>query len=204
MADLTDRTDDITIWNEARTLSADLMTDVDGRNRLSVETVPSILTPSAQNISQLVRAGKVYCYADAVSAPTSGSSNPIFLLKNPNGSGKTFYIYKVIANLNVVNVGVKFSVYANPTITGNGTSVTPVNRSIGGGFGASASTAFKSSTVSAPGTLVYNVNNGQNCPPVNLFTDCGIILAANNNLLFTADPASNNREVDFTIVWVEL
>lgn len=202
MADLTDKTDDIAIWDEGRTKSVDLMTDVDGKNRFSVETVPSILTPSAQNISQFVRAGKVFSLTDAVNAASASSENPIFLLKNPSGSGKTFYIYKFSANMNVTNVGAKFGIYANPTITTNGTSMTPANQLIGGG--ASAATAFKLSTVSAPGTLLQGFCSGSNVASFRMIDDCGIILPANNNLLITCNPVSNHREAVLNLVWVEL
>lgn len=125
---------------------------------------------------------------------------PFFLLKNPNGSGKT-------VRFSVVELGVEastafpsvFRIYRNPTITSNGTSVT-INNLLNGGA-ASAITTFKQPTISANGTVLM-----ASVVPATakLMFDQGLTISANENLLVTAEPSQTNNQHFFVAYWEEV
>jgi hypothetical protein len=106
--------------------------------------------------------------------------------------------------VDVANVLMNFRLWYAPTITTNGTSQTPRNQYIGGGVGSTVVTTFSLPTVSSSGTLIRNYEVGQNNNSYNAVEDFSIILAANQNLLLTADPGSNNRLAQITAMWCEI
>lgn len=144
---------------------------------------------------------KVFSLAGSFNAATGGADNAIFLIKNPNASGKVFNIRKLLVGCNVNNVGVEFSIYYAPTITSNGTSRTAQNNLIGSAT-ASVSQCFSLPTLSSLGTQILRFTVGQNSsgPEINL----NINLQANQNLVIAASPFSNNRPVQLTVVWAEV
>jgi hypothetical protein len=203
MADLTDRSTDVSIHNPTDNTKA-VATITDGAiERLAVDAKVSVAVPSASNISNLVKLGYVYCWAGRVNMASAGVNNPIFLMKNPSGSSKVLYIYKMHFGVDVENNYANFRLYASPTITTNGTLQTVYNRNIGGGFGASAMQAYTLPTVSANGNEIMNVEVGQNNNSIETLSDFGIHIQANNNIMITGDPKSNSRNAVLTIVWAE-
>lgn len=182
----------------------DVSVTTDGaKQRLDVNAKIDTTVPNPSNISALVTAGYVYSCAFSVNMASAGTANPLFLLKNPSGSGKTVYIHSLRFGVNVENNYGNFVIFANPTITANGTAETARNRCVGGGFGASAMTTFKLPTVSANGNQLENLEVAQNGNSIEAATHFAIHVAPNNNLLITGDPKSNNREAVITVVWAE-
>ena len=114
------------------------------------------------------------------------------------------YLYATHLGINVTNVSANFKLLYDPTITLNGTSVTPGNNSIGGGFGASVMQVYSLSTLSALGTVIGTYAVGQNTSTLPRIDDFSIFLAANHSLLITGNPSSNNREATLTITWAEV
>lgn len=145
--------------------------------------------------------GKVFTLSGTFNAAIGGADNPIFLIKNPNASGKILKLRKLLIGCTVNNVFVEFTVYYNPTITTNGTSQTPRNNLIGSAT-ASIATAFSLPTLSSLGTKILDFTMGQNstAPEVNLQLD----LQANQNIVIAAQPGSNNRAVQITVIWAEV
>lgn len=139
----------------------------------------------------------------SISAADAGTDNPIILLKNPNGSGKSLrFIYRVYS-VEVVNVYGVFSMYLDPTITNNGTSATISNGRQTGAV-ATVATAFTLPTLSALGTKIDEVVTQQNNSPSFMPDDGSFILDPNHNIVITANPASNNRAVRIGIKWSEV
>lgn len=202
MADLPDRTDDVSIHDETKTKTVSVITD-GSYERLAVEAKIDTAVPSTDNISALVIAGYVYSCAFSVNMASAGVKNPLFLMKNPSGSGKTVYIHSMRFGVDVENNYANFIVFANPTITANGTTETSRNRCIGGGFGASAMSTFTLPTVSANGNPIENVEVASNSSSVEAASHFAIMVKENNNLMITGDPKSNNRTAVITIVWAE-
>lgn len=159
--------------------------------------------PSTASINYFVTNGKVFTFGMNLNMPSAGTNNPLLLLKNPSGSGKTIYIYKVSTGINVANVNACFKLFHTPTITSNGTSKTPVNSSIGHSTASSAE-LYSVPTISASGTEMKTWSVGQNGNSIDFLGDFEIRLPANTNLLLTGDPSSNNRESSLTLCWAEV
>lgn len=200
MSDLsfTQSADPVTIVNE--TTGNQVAVNADGSINISGINVT---VPSAVNVTNFVDQGKVFTLSASINMATSGSNNPLVLLKNPSGSGKIIYIYKVSCGINVSNVAGKFVLFKDPTVTNNGTTFTPVNCNIGHA-NTSISNAYTLSTVSASGTQLLSYQVGQNSNNVTELTDFSIFIQANHSILLTGDPLSNNREANLTLVWAEV
>lgn len=143
---------------------------------------------------------KLFGYAVGINQPASGTDNPLILLKNPSGSGKTIYLCFVSYGIAVANVFGTIRLYKDPTITSNGTSRTIV------AFGSAATsmTLYTTPTISANGTLLTTEVSGQNNNSILLNIDYSITIAANSSLLITGDPGSNNRQAEISLRWIEL
>ena len=178
-----------------------LVVNSDGSINTNITSAPSA-PPTAIGISSLVTANRVFGLALDINQTTAGTDNPLLLLKNPSGSGKTLYIYLMAFGTNVTNVSSEVILFANPTITTNGTSQTPVNQNIGDST-VSTMTAFSLPTISANGTRLRSYELGQNNNSVESISDFSIHLLANQNLLITGNPSSNNRGAVITIIWAE-
>lgn len=186
-----------------------VVTDTTGANDMAVNADGSINVagivsnfPAATSISSFVNDGKVFTISDQISLATAGSDNLVFLIRNPSGSGKTLYLYRILFGINVVNVLARFKTKKNPTVTATGTAVTPVNNNIGNS-NTSAMNVYKASTVSG-GTQLTSITTGQNNSSFDFLGDFSVFLQPGNDLIITGDPASNNREASVTVVWAEV
>ena len=139
-------------------------------------------------------------FAVGINQPTSGTDNPLVLLKNPNASGKTVYISFIAYGISVANVLGTIRIYKNPTITANGTAQTITAF----GTGSTVATLFTTPTISANGTLLSTWAHGQNSNSLLIPTNYEITVPANSNLLITGSPGSNNRQAEMSIRWVEI
>jgi hypothetical protein len=147
--------------------------------------------------------GKVfYAAIDNYNLATAGSNNPIFLFKNPIGSGKTMNVFSVTGNCKVTNVQVTFLMFKNPTITTDGTPFTPANANFGSS-NISVANIFKSSTVSSSGTLVVIDQVGQNSNSSNMVIIEQIAVSPGQTMLIAGNPFSNNRAVILSVGWTE-
>lgn len=171
----------------------------DDSARLKVNPDGSINTQDL--LQHQVGQDKVFTLSGSFNAATSGADNPIFLIKNPNASGKILRIRKLLTGVNVNNVGVEFTAYYAPTITANGTAQTARNNLIGSAT-ASVTQCFSLPTLSSLGTKIMHYTMGQNSsgPEVNLHID----VQANQNVVIAANPFSNNRPVQLTVIWAEV
>jgi len=184
------------------TLPASIIT-TGGIERLAVDAILSNSSPTITNVASLTSLGYLYSIALSLNMSTAGNDNPLILLKNPSGSGKRIYLYKANLGIDVVNVLSNFKIYSNPTITDNGTSQTPVNLFIGGGFGASAMNVYSIPTISNLGTIFQTYEVGQNNNSYDGIQDFSVQIAPNNNILLAANPGSNNRQGTITLTWAE-
>lgn len=176
--------------------------DSAGINKLAVEALGNI---HAGDISRLFTlSNKTYANAFELNAATSGTDNTAILVRNPNGSGKIAYFYVISAGVQINNVFMTYKVFANPTITTNGTAQTPVSLNIGGGAGAASILINTLPTVSANGSAIVAKLMSQNGAAVEMTSDGIIALNPNNSMLITAHPQSNNRVSAYTIQWAEI
>ena len=162
------------------------------------------VTAGSSGQKELVAAGQVFCaVVDDFNLSSFSTDNTILLIKNPNASGKNLYIIDVFAGTLESSVAIKYKVFANPTITSNGTSKTITSRTIKASPTASVMEAYTGPTVSANGTALSEFVNQQASNAVSILTSFQIRLEPNNNLLITGKPSSNNRTAILTVVWSE-
>lgn len=171
-------------------------------NQLVIESLGNIHASDFFRLATINN--KTYGNAFQINAATGGTDNPAILIRNPNGSGKIFYFKLISAGVEINNVFVTYKVFANPTVTANGTAQTPASLNVGGGAGAAAALVTTLPTISANGTLLVIKLMSQNGTEVRLAEDGVIALNPNNSLLITADPQSNNRVSDITVHWAEI
>ena len=170
----------------------------DATDTMGVNTDGSIV--SQPLLDWQIGQAAVFTVSGSFNAATNGTDNPIILLKNPNASGKTMRLRKLMVGCTVANVIMEIKIFYAPTITANGTAQTPRNNLIGSGT-ASVASAFSLPTLSSNGTQIFDYSFGQNTAPaeINLLLD----VQANQNVVITASPASNNRAVQITAIWAE-
>lgn len=172
--------------------------------KLMASSIPMVLASDQTTIPVSVGLpfflAYTFGYATGINQPTAGTANPLILLKNPTGSGKTLYISFVSYGIAVANVLGTIRFYKGPTITSNGTSQTI--QSFGGGT--TAMELYTVPTISANGSLLSSFVTGQNNNSVIVPVNFEIGLAANTNLLITGDPGSNNRQAEISVRWIEI
>lgn len=158
----------------------DMTVNTDGS--INVQTPASDPITVVFDDTNTARQGKLYFVNTGFNSIATPTETVYFLIKNPSGSGKVVTLEQLIVTVDE-NIGATYRVriYLDPTITTNGTSLTPVNaRQVG--TVAVSSTTFRSPTISANGTLVFVTNTtiGNN-----LIDSGSILLDENHNYLIT-------------------
>lgn len=163
-----------------------------------------LASDTSVNSSSLVNDGTLFSASADITAATSGVDNALLYLRNPIGSGKYIYIWRARLGSTVLNVGMSFKIFQNPTVTANGAALTILNRYVGGPANPSpAVLATTLPTVTTRGDLLTVGNVGQNSNSIDLNEDFAIKVAPGNSILITGNPTSNNRNAAVTIVWQE-
>lgn len=141
----------------------------------------------------------------AFCAPTAfiniGTSETAFyLFKHPSGTGKIIKIMQIQIS---ISGGGAIRLYHTPTITSNGTSITPVNKYIKTSPTASVVTPFFTPTISSNGTLLEMAQVSAQNGAIDLIKS-PIIIDPNFNLLLTALNVANNTPTHATFHWIEV
>ena len=190
-----------TIGIENITSGYDLLINADGS--INVNTVlPPLSPPSSNTVSQLVKEEKMFSVATGINLAAAGTNNPAILIKNPSGSNKTFYLYRSSFGIDIENNYVNYRIYANPTITTNGTTFTPTKNRIGGTIN-SVMQVYTLPTISSLGLVLQTYEVASNGNSIQTLDDFSLHVLPNNNILVTGDPKSNNRLGIITISWAE-
>lgn len=162
------------------------------------------VTAGSSGQKELVAAGQVFSVVVSdFNLASSTTDNPIMLIKNPSGSGKNLYIIDIFTGTTESTVATKYQVFANPTVTTNGTSLTVRSRTIKTSPTATVMEAYSGPTVSASGNSLSIFVNQQAQNAVSIITSFQVRVEANNTLLITGRPSSNNRTANITVVWSE-
>lgn len=145
--------------------------------------------------------GKAFIAATPVSTTAGTSEVPILLLSNPIANKTSMFAAVRKFSCQTTGVSILFRVYINPTITSNGTTITPVNLRINPNSPTSVMTAFLSPTASSNGTYVTGL-------PVAAFSTAISnvlqILDPGASVLITAQASSAGTSLEVEQVWYEL
>lgn len=163
----------------------------------------SLTNPSEIFIAKRIADGTVFSVAADINMATGDAENPVILLRNPAGSGKTIYIRRITYGVSTNNVYIVAKLYKTPTISVNGTTITPQNLLVGSGT-ASVILATTLPTLSSNGTLVANGSSPQNSSTYPLIDDFYMSVPENQSIALTGTAAGNNRVGSFTVQWVEV
>lgn len=147
--------------------------------------------------------GQMFTAGVTVNAASSTTDNGLVYFRNPAGSGKEIFIVKILIGSEIANVTFVYKIFKNPTISANGTAIATHQANIGL---TSTPVALLTSlpTVTSATQIIAAVGAGQNTPAAPLGAEFNIALQPNNSILITGNPASNNRAVSMTIVWIEV
>lgn len=136
------------------------------------------------------------------------SEKNLMYILNPTGSGKNLVVMRIhFSNYDSVSSLTTLRVYANPTITVNGTALTIINRKIKTSPISSVMDAYYDPTTSDLGSLLTTGTTAGGAASGNsliLDIDGGIVLEPNNRLLLTGKADGTNRDTAVTVVWGEI
>lgn len=180
--------------------------DWDTGANLKINTDGSINTVDSSSL--LASQDKIFQIAETINITGGGTENNFLLIRNPSGSGKQLRLIDItIGFTNTVNVMAYFKLYASPTITANGTTLTVKPGRVGASTPASAVNAYSRPTISVRGTecLNFMVAGGPGTPSSWRFEiNQSVLLDPNYNILFTGTPDGTNRNILLTFRWAEI
>lgn len=153
--------------------------------------------PSLDAWQTAVAAGKGYSAASVPVTVSGTAEAPLYLFRNPNGSGKTAKIRFLVTSSGAAGT---FRIYRDATITTNGTTITPTNLKKSGA--ASVMLPSSAPTVSANGSRMQTFAISTQASPFRQDFDLGWYIEANENLYITAQGA-NGQIYSVTIFWIE-
>lgn len=186
---------------EDSSTGTNMVVNSDGSINVNTVLGPSS-PPTASTISELVKDEKVFTVAGTVNMTSAGADNPLFLIRNPSGSGKDLYVYRSSYGVDIENNYANFGLYYDPTITSVGTAHSiRLNRI--GGTATSSMLVYTLPTLSSNGILIDTHEVASNGNSIDVLADFSIHLRPGKDLVITGDPKSNNRSAVITFTWVE-
>ncbi len=163
----------------------------------------SAIATTITTSSGAVSSGTVFSVASlALNMATTGTENPLILLKNSSSNTKSMYIQSAYCGINTANRAAAFDIYSSPTVSANGTAMTIVNRNIGSAV-ASVMNAYTAPTVTSNGTLFSTFVIGQNSNSNSILDAFNLKIPPGGSILFTGNPNSNGTGAYISITWSE-
>ena len=135
-----------------------------------------------------------------LSSGTGGAESAQVLILNPANSGKYMQIDRLVLGTNVSTNNNIFRVYANPTITSNGTLLTSTCLCLDPNVAAPVCQIYKLPTISNNGTLIANYISG---PTTSMDHDFGAVLPAGKAILITVRPNTTAVTYSVNVFWSE-
>ena len=192
MADLTDKTDDIAIWNEGRTKAVDVITDAAAVNRLAVEGIVK------DEVVSNIDAGKAYSHN---MTHTLGNNETFYhLLVTPNTATR---IHLRFSHSSTGPIEISF--WEAPTTTANGSAADEFNRNRNVAT-ASVLTLFHAPTVTSIGTtmLVEYSIGASGGAKAGVSESDEFVLKQNTKYVFRYISGQANNEVSEEMFWYEV
>jgi len=164
-----------------------------------LQEITDNISGSGNKWQQNVLLGKAYVVTTNVITIAGTSETAFLLLKNPSGSGKTIRIQKILFGMEGIISISTYRIYRDPTITANGTVLTPINLLKGGSYGVLS--VFRAPTITGNGTLMVVDTFTPHSPDYDL--DLGFLISPNENILITIDPTTANLLHMATVYYME-
>lgn len=161
-----------------------------------------IATTNIQNHTLLQMS---FATSTGINSVAASAETAYFLLKNPTGSNKVLrlFLMRIGHQATTASTTMAYRLYANPTITANGTALTIVNQRIVSGASATAMQAFRSPTISANGSLMTEFMTFGQTPFPEINFPHYIAIDANNSVLVTVQSSGLNVPSAVSAVWAE-
>lgn len=182
-----------------------VLVDGAGTNESSIDTAGRLYVGTEGQYQLECERKRLYSVIATVNMATATEIR-LILFRNPAGSGKTVYLQRLqILLTNTANSSGVIRGYIGPTITTNGTTLTPVNTNVGGGGAATITNVYSSPTLSALGTMAFasRVQGGDGAQPTEFSFEGSVALAAGQDVAITGTPDGTNREIIVSLLWIE-
>lgn len=173
--------------------------------KTSISAIPTVDVVSQDSAQYYCDTNQLYSAAADINCVTASTDNRILLFRNPSGSGKKIFVWAIVAGSTVTNVAIQFKVFANPTITSNGSTITAYPRNIGNSQPSAVGLVTSLPTITANGGFISNISVGQNTASSIIFdSSFSVCIQPGNSILLTGNPTSNNRNAAVSIIWAEV
>jgi len=227
MADLNDATMDVTLFDDNSGNYADINTS----HELIVNdgTTHTTLTGIKNQTDKLTWTGTQLQVITTPASDTQASIKNEWQTATENGrgfalttpiitvSGQLETDFLLVRNLTANTFNIEFhslmytyskgsglalvKIYDTPTITNNGTALTPNKMKLNGSYSSTLTTTY-TPTISARGSL-RRVFGASSAGSALIEYDLGLILPPNHTFLYTVVPAANNADHTLYLDWIE-
>lgn len=137
-----------------------------------------------------------------ISAGLLSTETAILQVRNPSGSGKTLRFGRITVGNSAAAFTALVTVYANPTVTSNGTVLAPAPLQLGNAA-ASAVNAYTSPTCSSFGSQILVVTASISPSSTLIELERLLTVPANNVLLFTVTPGILGASITLNTFYLE-
>lgn len=212
MTDITNPTGNVTLWDDNGNPIAVTLNAVSGLYELRVKD-KDVLDKLGLGLDASIRntpwqywseVGKTFIVPYTATLATRNTEYDIFLLINPNATGKDLHIHELTLGTSTQNM-ITMNVYRNPTVTVNGTAQTP--RDLKSSNGAGVATTFTLPTVTSRGTLLETILVGATAQFSNTYVrdyQLGLHIEPNEKLLITLNTSANSATCICGVEWAEV
>lgn len=201
MADITNATTDVTIFAPDGVNAMQVNSDNEGLvyDDKVYQKITNLVDKTSTAWQYYSDEDKAFMLVKENGEPAAATETDWILVKNPAASGHYLRIKRFMAYIGKVNLAALWRVYKNPTITTNGTALTPRNKrdlSVASEF-----TAYFQPTISARGTLLtaFGATTGH----IINDEDLSLTFLENENMLITLEASLKSNPYGITIEWAE-
>lgn len=128
---------------------------------------------------------------------------PVFLLRNPVGSGRQVCIFRIFMAATTSANATLFNFYSAPTVTTNGTTITPRNLLMGSTTITPVALVTSNPTISANGNSLWPIFCQGQTPTTVFNLPELLIMPAGQTMLVTATQGLAGIINTFAIMWIE-
>jgi len=191
MADLSEITQDVSITDQTTGDQA----------RVVVRDIKRLAVQDENQARELFELGRMFHVTTDIISIGTNNETAFFLLKNLTANTFDFHMYDLFINVLLSN-GAIIRLYEDPTVTANGTALTPHDMN-GNTHNPASMETYKIPTVTDNGNLVHTWLLPTFATPDMKLNMMGLYsLAPDQSILLTAEDSSN-EDISISLVWGE-